>query len=116
MTVATTIERRPPTDTGRCGEDAGYKRHHAAGEDPCEPCQVAHRQALRRYRARTGIPKITSADREAARRALPLTSGRLAGTQRRHLFRPLTHSQCAECWGWRDDPRHPVVGGPVVGR
>lgn len=114
--TTTTLARRSPTDTGRCGTHAGYQRHRLADETPCQRCQNGHQQAVRDYRARHRRPRITAADREAARRALPLTSGRLAGTQVCHQFRPLTHNQCAECWGWRDDPRHPLVGGPVVGR
>ncbi|WP_431976151.1 helix-turn-helix domain-containing protein [Micromonospora haikouensis] len=51
-------------------------------------------------------------------RAEPLPSqlGVLAGRDVWHDFRPLSFSQCLVCWGFRDDPRHPVVGGPVVGR
>ena len=33
--------------------------------------------------------------------------GRLAGTNKMHLHQPRPGAtQCSECWGWADDPRH----------
>ncbi|MEV4846122.1 hypothetical protein AB0K20_23255 [Micromonospora matsumotoense] len=68
-------------------------------------------------RARTQSGRVTAADMLAARAALPLSSGRLAGTMRLHRFVPAggTVTQCRECWGWRDDVRHPVTDLPVAG-
>ena len=40
-------ERSPPTDTGRCGEYAGYGLHWKAGEYACEPCLAARREYVR---------------------------------------------------------------------
>lgn len=28
--------------TAQCGTNAGYQRHHNAGEDACQPCKTAH--------------------------------------------------------------------------
>ncbi|MFI2663702.1 helix-turn-helix domain-containing protein [Micromonospora carbonacea] len=47
---------------------------------------------------------------------LPSQLGVLAGRDVLHEFVPLSFSQCLVCWGFRDDPRHPLIGGPVVGR
>lgn len=35
----------------RCGTDAGYKAHHRANTDPCQPCKAAHAAANARRRA-----------------------------------------------------------------
>ncbi|KXK63380.1 hypothetical protein AWW66_03440 [Micromonospora rosaria] len=114
MTAA--VELTAPTDTGRCGERAGYVRHRRAGEHPCEPCRRASSTSTADYRSRIRRRGVSAIDRRIAEQALPLTSGRLATTQIPHRFRPLTSSTCAECWGFRDDPRHPLTDGPVVGR
>ena len=37
---------------------------------------------------------------------LPLTLGMCAGVPMPHAFAPLGITQCATCYGWRDDPRH----------
>jgi hypothetical protein len=116
MTV-TAIETAPakaaPTDTGVCGTEAGHGRHRRRGEQPCRPCRLAATQAEvdRRPRLR---PAAARAAREAA--PVPPVFGLGAGTDVPHEFVPLSISQCLVCFGWRDDPRHPVVGGPVVGR
>jgi hypothetical protein len=34
--------------------------------------------------------------------------GRFAGRRTMHPAR-LRNGQCVECWGWPDDPRHPVA-------
>ncbi|MGW3608968.1 hypothetical protein ACWD6N_03615 [Micromonospora sp. NPDC005163] len=120
--MKTTLTTAPPTDTGVCGTPAGRQRHQRRGQRVCEPCRVARLVEQRaHYAARAarlrGRALVTADDRRAALLALPLTSGRLSCTARRHLFTgPVGATLCVDCWGWRDDPRHPVVGGPVVGR
>ncbi|MBM0275122.1 hypothetical protein [Micromonospora tarensis] len=94
----TTTTNAGPTDTGVCGTAAGRQRHR-----------------------RRGRPLVTAEDREAAKAAPRLTSGILVGRQTWHEFVAMpvktgVGTLCAACWGWRDDPRHPVLGGPVVGR
>ncbi|MGW5556884.1 hypothetical protein ACWER9_06630 [Micromonospora sp. NPDC003944] len=115
-----------PTDTGVCGTPAGRQRHRRNGEDPCDPCLNARRGQQRGHYAvrtarRRNRPLVTAEDRAAAAKAPRLTSGILAGRQTSHDFAPMpvktgVGTLCAACWGWRDDPRHPVLGGPVVGR
>ena len=106
MSTATML---PPTDTGRCGTNAGYQRHRKRGEAPCRPCKDGKRAHARALESRPALAAYTARDRELARNAPPLTSGRLACSALPHQFRPMSRSQCGECWGFRDDPRHLVV-------
>ncbi|MCX5066932.1 hypothetical protein OOJ91_13855 [Micromonospora lupini] len=100
----TTTTKAAPTDTGACGERAGYSRHRVAGEQPCRPCMDANNAAnqarRRRLRPRPPMPA-----------AVPLTPrspfGRLAALPVLHRFRGV--SQCRDCFGWWDDPRHVVL-------
>lgn len=109
MAATATVEKNPPTDTGRCGEYAGFQRHRRRGEEACQPCRdanTAYGQAAEAARASRPLPPMR----------LPATFGRYAGQGVLHDFAGDDLSQCAECFGWRNDPRHPVVGGPVVGK
>ncbi|MET7949241.1 hypothetical protein [Micromonospora sp. NPDC005324] len=95
--------KAPTTDTGRCGTTAGYSRHRAANQKPCRACQDATNavsiERRRRLRPRVPMPpavRITAASRH----------GRMAARPVMHLFRPMSLSQCGDCFGWRDDYRH----------
>ncbi|PZF98531.1 hypothetical protein [Micromonospora deserti] len=110
----TTMTLAAPTDTGRCGEEAGHVRHRRRGEVPCQPCQDAANEAHRRRHPHRS--QLRDARAELDRQPLPAVLGQLAGLDVWHDFLPLGMTLCAWCFGWRDDPRHPVVGGPVVGR
>lgn len=44
-------ERLPPSDTGACGTQAGYQRHHTRQQRPCDACRAASREASRMYKA-----------------------------------------------------------------
>lgn len=96
------VMRRPPTDTGRCGTSAGYRRHQDAGEIPCPACLRARKDYDQARRRKTPA--------ELAQMNLPSTFGRYACTSRMHLFAPLLGTLgadiCAECFGFTDDPRH----------
>lgn len=47
--IAETHNRRP----ARCGTESGYAQHRRNGDEPCDDCRTAHRQAeARRYEAR----------------------------------------------------------------
>jgi len=59
---------------------------------------------------------MTQARAELDAVPLPSMLGLLAASAVRHDFVALSISQCLLCFGWRDDPRHPVVGGPMVSR
>lgn len=43
--------RRP---AARCGTNAGYASHHRQGDDPCEPCRLAHAHYVQDNRATRG--------------------------------------------------------------
>ncbi len=49
--------KRPPNGSQGCGTDAGYQRHVAATEDPCEACRDAHRELQRQ-------PEVVQARRD----------------------------------------------------
>ena len=44
----------PRVSKAMCGTDAGYQRHRKLGETPCDPCDEAHKDTMRRNR---GQPK-----------------------------------------------------------
>ena len=46
---APTVRRDPPTDTGRCGTYAGYRRHLRRGQDGCSACRAAAARRWREY-------------------------------------------------------------------
>lgn len=54
--TTTTATKLPPTDTGRCGEYAGLRRHERRGETPCEPCKQGRRERDNARRRAKGIP------------------------------------------------------------
>ncbi|MEU8264448.1 hypothetical protein AB0C02_27980 [Micromonospora sp. NPDC048999] len=109
MAATATVEKSQPTDTGRCGEYAGFERHRRRGELACGPCKnadTAYRQANQAARKSRPLPPMP----------LPPTFGRYAALDVPHDFAGDDLSQCVACFGWRNDPRHPLTGGPVVGR
>ncbi|MFE4229160.1 hypothetical protein ACFRJ8_14875 [Arthrobacter sp. NPDC056886] len=44
-----------------CGTYAAYRRHHQAGEPPCEPCTTANREYRANLRRANGINANTKA-------------------------------------------------------
>lgn len=113
--ATTTATKKPPTDTGRCGTYAGHQRHYKRGEENCGPCAQARRTYQNAWQATAAASrKIKPVDRRGAK---PLSErsvfGRLAGLPTMHPAR-LRNGQCVECWGWPDDPRHPVAAGLVA--
>lgn len=110
--TAPTATKLPPTDTGRCGTYPGFQRHHRRGEQPCGPCREARNAYQFQWKAGLGPRRLST---EGAK-PLPPFAHPYACRDVMHDFRPLSWTQCADCLGWRDDPRHPLVGGPVVGR
>jgi len=55
--TAKATDKLPPTDTGRCGEYAGYRRHRHRGQHPCTPCAQAAADYDRARRAHTRKPR-----------------------------------------------------------
>lgn len=103
MSTMAPAERTPPTDTGRCGEPAGYGRHRRRGEHPCRPCTVARTAQIAACRPR----RTVGLSAQGARPLSPMqVFGRIAGRGLPHGFQGPDISQCEACWGWRDDPRH----------
>ena len=94
-------DRAEPTDTGRCGESAGYDRHRKRGEHPCRACKDAKCARQKRYRRRKPprYPHVPA-------KPLPPYAHPYAGQDVMHDFRPMSPAQCVDCFGWRDDPRH----------
>jgi hypothetical protein len=50
-TCAPTNRRDPPTDTGKCGTYAGYRRHLRRHQEGCGPCRAASAREQRRRKA-----------------------------------------------------------------
>lgn len=116
VTATQTQTKLPPTDTGRCGEYAGYQRHQKRGETPCEACLKSKRD----YESANGAARRAARRRDTPvdkRGAHPLSErsvfGRFAGRQVMHPAR-LVDGQCVECFGWPCDPRHPVTERAVA--
>lgn len=38
--------RADPSDTGKCGTNAGWARHRKRTERPCDPCRLAHNRRV----------------------------------------------------------------------
>lgn len=55
---------------------------------------------------RTSVTSPVARRDVAEQMPLPAGVGSLAGTDTPHQFAPLDMTQCAPCFGWRDDPRH----------
>lgn len=55
---------------------------------------------------RTAVTSPVARRQAAEQMPLPIALGLLAGTDVPHDFNPLDMTQCAACFGWRDDPRH----------
>lgn len=48
------VPRQPPEDTGACGTGKGYQRHHARGQEACEPCTAAKTEQSRQCKTKAG--------------------------------------------------------------
>ncbi|MEW2442809.1 hypothetical protein [Micromonospora marina] len=95
-----TTTKLPPADTGACGTNLGANRHKHRGEECCKPCRLA-RNARRRELRDEQLARPLPAGR------LPLVFGRFVALPVAHPFAPAGDvSQCAACFGWRDDYRH----------
>ncbi|MEV7264676.1 hypothetical protein AB0N38_14100 [Micromonospora aurantiaca] len=55
---------------------------------------------------RTSVTSALARKQAGERTPLPPEFGDLACTSTPHPLQPLDMSQCARCFGWRDDPRH----------
>jgi hypothetical protein len=48
-------DRPPPVHRDSCGSNKGYSAHLYWGDEPCQPCRVAHREHQREWKAHRAV-------------------------------------------------------------